>query len=61
LENPKAKKAWEALILSRQKEILHYFSWLKSEEARKRNAEKALFVLSGKEGRFMARSWKNGK
>jgi hypothetical protein len=59
--NPHAKQAWDALIPSRQKEILRYFSWLKSEEARHRNLEKAMHVLSGKPGRFMARSWKDGK
>lgn len=60
-KNDKAKQAWEALIPSRQKEILRYFSWLKSDEAKQRNLEKAMYVLSGGEGRFMARSWKNGK
>lgn len=60
-DNPEAKQAWDALIPSRQKEILRYFSWLKSDEAIARNIEKALFVLSGNEGRFMARTWKNGK
>lgn len=59
--NPKAKAAWEALIPSRQKEILRYFSWLKSDDARRRNVQKALHVLSGHEGRFMARTWKDGK
>ena len=34
-----------------------YFSWLKSPEARARNVARALHVLSGKGGRFMARSW----
>lgn len=53
----KAKKAWDALIPSRKKEILRYFSWLKSAEARERNVTKALKVLSGQGGRFMARSW----
>ena len=60
-KNPQAKKAWDTLIPSRQKEILRYFSWLKSPEARQRNLERALGVLSGKPGRFMARSWKNGR
>jgi hypothetical protein len=55
--NAKAKKAWDALIPSRKKEILRYFSWLKSPEARARNVARALHVLSGKKGRFMARSW----
>lgn len=60
-KNPRAKKAWLELTPSRKKEILRYFSWLKSDEAKKRNVQKALSVLSGKEERFMARSWKNGK
>ena len=59
-ENTVAMKNWEALIPSRKKEILRYFSWLKSEEARDRNLKRAMHVLSGGEGRFMARSWKDG-
>lgn len=59
--HPIARENWSKLIPSRQKEILRYFSWLKSQEAIDRNLEKALHVLSGGEGRFMARSWKNGK
>lgn len=55
--NAKASRAWDALIPSRKKEILRYFSWLKSAEARERNVARALHVLSGKKGRFMARSW----
>lgn len=58
---PTAKKNWEALIPSRQKELLRYLAALKSDEARRRNIERALEVLSGKAGRFMARSWKHGK
>jgi hypothetical protein len=60
-KNPKAQIAWKALIPSRQKEILRYFSWLKSDEAKTRNLEKAMHVLSGGKGRFMARSWEDGK
>jgi len=60
-KNKKAKQSWEELVPSRKKEILRYFFWIKSDEARERNAEKALHVLSGHEGRFMARSWKDGK
>jgi hypothetical protein len=60
-KNKKAGQAWEKLIPSRKKEILRYFSWIKSDEARKRNVQMALHVLSGNEGRFMARSWKDGK
>jgi uncharacterized protein YdeI (YjbR/CyaY-like superfamily) len=56
-KNPVAKKAWGALIPSRKKEILRYFSWLKSSEARERNVLRAVHVLTGKGGRFMSRSW----
>jgi len=59
--NTKARSAWNNLSPSRHKEILRYFSWLKSEEAQKRNVEKAIFVLSGNEGRFMGRDWKDGE
>jgi hypothetical protein len=52
---------WKALPPSRQKEVLRYFSWLKSAAARERNLAKVLQVLSGKPGRFMARDWKGGK
>jgi Domain of unknown function (DUF1905)/Bacteriocin-protection, YdeI or OmpD-Associated len=58
--NPQAMKSWTALIPSRKKEILRYFSRLNSQDARARNLAKALHVLSGKMGRFMARTWKNG-
>jgi hypothetical protein len=58
--NPQANKNWIALIPSRKKEILRYFSSLNSPAARARNLAKALHVLSGKTGRFMARAWKNG-
>jgi hypothetical protein len=58
--HPSAMKNWKALIPSRKKEILRYFSRLKSPEARARNVAKALHVLSGETGRFMARTWNNG-
>jgi hypothetical protein len=58
--NPQTMKNWIALIPSRKKEILRYFSRLNSSEARTRNLAKALDVLSGETGRFMARAWKNG-
>jgi hypothetical protein len=54
-KNPRAAKNWEALIPSRKKETLRYFARLKSPDARERNLEKALHVLSGRKGRFMAR------
>lgn len=60
-KNKTAKNNWDKLIPSRKKEILRYFSWLKSPEAKKRNLEKVLVALTGGETRFMARSWKNGK
>lgn len=56
-KNSRAKKAWQALTPSRQKEILRYFSWLKTPAARARNVARVLRVLSGSKGRFMARSW----
>jgi hypothetical protein len=58
--NPHTMKHWKALTPSRKKEILRYFSHLNSPEARARNLAKALHVLSGETGRFMARAWKNG-
>ena len=60
-ENPVAGKNWEGLIPSRKKEILRYFSSLKSVDARERNLARALRVLSGEPERFMARSWSGGK
>lgn len=60
-ENVAAKQNWDALPPSRQKEVLRYFSWLKSDEAKARNLTNALHVLSGHTGRFMARDWKDGK
>jgi len=60
-ENPKANENWNKLPPSRQKEVLRYFSWLKSDETKARNLEKVLYVLSGNEGRFMARDWKDGE
>jgi Bacteriocin-protection, YdeI or OmpD-Associated/Domain of unknown function (DUF1905) len=59
--NPVAKRNWEKLIPSRQKEILRYFAALKSQEARERNLARALVALSGGPERFMARSWSQGK
>ena len=55
--NLKANQHWEKLIPSRQKEILRYFSWLKSDEAKARNLTQLLHVLSGGKARYMARDW----
>ncbi len=60
-KNPVAQSNWEKLIPSRKKEILRYFSWLKTNDAKEKNLKKVIDVLTGKEERFMARSWKNGK
>jgi hypothetical protein len=58
--NAQAKKNWGALIPSRKKEIVRYFSRLVSADAKIRNQARVLHVLSGREGRFMGRTWKNG-
>jgi hypothetical protein len=58
--NPRAMESWAALIPSRKKEMLRYFSHLNSPDARARNLANAIRVLSGETGRFMARGWKNG-
>ena len=58
---PRAMQAWCDLTPSRQKEVLRYFSHLKSNEARARNLEKVMAALSGILTRFMARTWIGGK
>lgn len=57
----RAKLNWGRLPPSRKKEILRYFAGLRSQAAKARNLTRAMVVLSGKSGRFMARSWTNGK
>lgn len=57
----RAKVNWSRLTPSRRKEILRYFTGLKSHQARQRNLARAMLVLSGAPGRFMARSWSGGK
>jgi hypothetical protein len=57
VENPQAQEQWRALPPSRKKEILRYLAALKSEEARSRNIDRAMRVLSGSQERFMARDW----
>ena len=56
-KTPSAMRAWQALIPSRQKEILRYFSHLKSPEAEARNLQRVIHVLAGGKARFMGRSW----
>jgi hypothetical protein len=58
--NVEAKNNWNALIPSRKKEVIRYLSQLVTPDAQTRNLAKALHVLSGEDGRFMARDWKNG-
>jgi len=58
--NDIAQRNWDNLSPSRQKEILRNFASLKSEDARMRNMERALQVLSGTEARFMGRAWHDG-
>ena len=60
-DDPRAKLNWSKLTPSRKKEILRYFAGLKSDAARQRNLARAMLVLSGASGRFMARSWSGGK
>jgi hypothetical protein len=55
--NRSARQRWSELIPSRQKEVLRYFSWLKTPEAQARNVQRAIHVLKGGKGRFMGRSW----
>ena len=59
--NAQAKQGWVALAPSRKKEIIRYFIGLKSPQARERNLAKVMHVLSGNQGRFMARTWDGGK
>lgn len=56
-ENKRAREAWEALIPSRQKEVLRYFHQLKTPEALARNVDKAIEVLAGAARRWMGRDW----
>lgn len=58
--NRNATRTWEALSPSRKKELLRYFSRLKSAEARERTLERAMHVLSGGKARFMGRAWNEG-
>jgi hypothetical protein len=60
-KNKFASKNWVSLIPSRQKEILRYFSRIKSEEAIERNLTKITAALSGKKIRFMGREWTNAR
>lgn len=54
LKNKEAKAVFEKLAPSRQKEIVRYISFLKSEEAIDKNIKRAISFLTGKE-RFVGR------
>jgi len=56
-QNRNARRTWDGLIPSRQKELLRYFSRLKTSGAQARNLQRAIHVLAGGKGRFMGRSW----
>jgi len=58
--NAAARRGWDGLPPSRQKEILRYLGRLKSQQAQERNVQRALHVLAGGKARFMARSWNTG-
>lgn len=58
--NPDAHGNWTKLTPSRKKEVLRYFAQLKSPEARARNLDRAITMLSGATGRFMGRTWTEG-
>ena len=53
-KNKEAKKVFDALPASRQKEINRYISSLKTKESRAKNIERAIGFLKGKE-RFVGR------
>jgi len=52
--NKRAKKVFESLAPSRQKEIVRYISFLKTEESIDKNVSRATQFLAGK-GRFVGR------
>jgi Bacteriocin-protection, YdeI or OmpD-Associated/Domain of unknown function (DUF1905) len=56
-ENPAAQDQWHRLPPSRKKEVLRYLVGLKTEDAKNRNVDRAMRVLSGSRERFMARDW----
>ena len=56
-QNQTTLQTWSALTPSLQKEFLRYFARLKSSDARLRNIQRAIHVLSGGKARFLGRSW----
>jgi hypothetical protein len=53
-DNPPARKVFEGLPASRQKEIVRYISFLKTDESIEKNINKAIDFLLGK-GKFVGR------
>ena len=53
-KNKKAKQSFQQLSPSRQKEIIRYINFLKTEESVERNIKRAVQFLTGKE-RFVGR------
>lgn len=53
-ENPEAQQVFDSLPPSRQKEIVRYFSFLKTEESIDKNVKRAIGFLLGQE-RFIGR------
>lgn len=57
MDHALVRARWESLSPSLQKEMLRYLANLKTQDARSRNVERAIRVLSGAKERFMARDW----
>jgi hypothetical protein len=53
-DHPQAEQVFRQLTVSRQQEIIRYISYLKTEESRKKNIQKAIDFLCGR-GRFAGR------
>lgn len=60
LGNMAAASSWEKLPPSRKKEVLRYLERLQSPSARLSNLQRLMNVLEGREGRYLARQWKDG-
>jgi hypothetical protein len=56
-----ARKSWDNLSPSRQKEVLRYLANIKSDEAKRRNIDKTIQALSGESIHFMGRDWQDGR
>lgn len=58
--NAVAATNWEKLPPGRKKEVLRYLGRLRSSDVRQSNIGRLMFVLEGNEGRYLARTWKDG-